>query len=99
VKTCHSTPLSKLKFTEGSSECNTLGGNNKCIQNYSCNSLGYLCMESITILKCTLDKQIMKILIELAYFNIFYPNWSFGIEKTDKKILGQISQTLNRMLV
>jgi len=27
----------------------------------------------------------MKILIELAYFNIFCPNLSFGVEKTDNK--------------
>jgi len=29
----------------------------------------------------------MKILIELAYFNILYPNLSFGIEKRNKKFL------------
>jgi hypothetical protein len=56
-------------------------------------------MESTTLLKCTLDKQIMKILIELAHFNIFYPNLSFGIEKTDKKILDRSPKQWTKMLI
>jgi hypothetical protein len=39
-------------------------GGNKCIQNYSCKILGYLVMESRTIINCTLDEQIKKVLTE-----------------------------------
>jgi len=42
----------------------------------------------------------MKILIELAYFDIFYPNLSFGMEKTVfKKFLYRSPKQWMEMLI